>query len=372
MRIGGEYRGEGGRDRTLWHARTIFLEQVAEWVPEALEELRDKVLPAYRAAYEATQPPPTGSGGHQGTAHERPPELVQWSFQEGHWDRDGVDWPEELVAFREGLLAWAERWNLREGQKGWEPWMLDAALRTLHGWYEKLHRPDLADMFPRTYSASDTDEALDELREHVLPAFQKTVEATTSDESPRPDWLSPQGLRGQWTQLPAEPPELRTLRDAIGEWAVGHVLPAPELMDAVLEVLRDWADVAPKLRFRVPPVVDVADHPAFEFEFPAWTPRWTSESEYRRELKSAFKRELHTYMQERKAEAEEQGLDPSPEKLGQLGEGAEQHFEWLVWFQVREQELTEIADATGRAEPTVQEAIHRTADLVGITRRSLL
>lgn len=132
MRIGGEYREEGDRDRTRWEARKIFLDMVSDQVSDVLKTLRDEVLPSYKRAYDETKPSPSTSKQKTpfGTdvTRQLPPGWIRWSWRDGDWDIDQDDQPPELLEFRKRLLRWGEDWNLPE------TWVLDASLRTLRRW----------------------------------------------------------------------------------------------------------------------------------------------------------------------------------------------------------------------------------------------
>jgi predicted HicB family RNase H-like nuclease len=376
MLVGGERRERGERDRTVWHARTLFLEAVAEWVPEALESLHEKVLPVYEAAYEATEPDAIRKEAKSpfGEVQEvdQAPEWTRWRWQDGDWRTDKGNWSDELVVLHDRLLAWAEDYNLTED------WELDVALRTLEAWRgDQLHRTSLREFLDHEHARGDSNKALDDLRATVLPAFQAAVEATTSDDHPHPDWLSWSGGSRHW-ELFDEPyisdsrwPELLDLRTAMVEWSEQYLLPTPAVLDAVFDELRSLAEMTRQLRFRALRFADISDAPRFEFEFQAWTPRWTSRSNYEKELRTEFDIQLQDYLEAQEREAIEQGLERSPEKRGQFGARDDQHFAWLARFQVGKEEIGEIAEDVSRTFRSVQDAIRETADLVDIKRRSL-
>jgi hypothetical protein len=104
--------------------RTVFLQRVAHVAPEVLTSLADAVLPAFRAAWEESQP------------------FVRTHFfLRGRAALDRI--PDELrgpslPTFGAALDAWANRWHLSDA------WILDAALSTLRLWTthpEKLAGP---------------------------------------------------------------------------------------------------------------------------------------------------------------------------------------------------------------------------------------
>lgn len=376
MRIGGERRERGERDRTVSHARTLFLEAVAEWVPEALESLHEEVFPVYEAAYKATEPDPKRKEAKSpfGEAHEveQAPEWTRWRWQDEDWYSDQGDWHDVVVTLHDRLLTWAKDYNLPED------WELDVALRTLAAWHgNQVHRTSLREFLDYGHARGDSNRALDDLRATVLPAFEAAVEATTSDDHPHPDWLSWSGGSKHWKLFDepyvSEPqwPELLDLRTAMIEWSDRHHFPTPHLLDAVFDELRSQAEMTRPLRFRVPRFADISAAPRFEFDFQPWTPRWTSRARYEEELRTEFDIHLQDYLEAREREAIERGLERSPEKRGQFSAGEDQHFAWLARFQVGKEEQREIAENVGRSLTSVQDAIRETAKLVGIKRRSL-
>lgn len=374
--VGGEYRERGKRDRTVWHARTLFLEAVAEWVPKALESLHEEVLPVFEAAYEATEPDPIRKEAKlpfgETQEGDQAPEWTRWRWQNGDWDSDQGDWHDVVVTLHDRLLTWAGDYNLPED------WELDVTLRTLEEWRgHQLHRTSLRESLDHEHARVDSNKALDDLRATVLPAFEAAVGSTTSDDHPDPDWLSWSGGSRHW-ELFDEPyvsdsrwPELLDLRTAMVEWSERYLLPTPAVLDAVFDELCSLAEMTRQLRFRALRFADISDAPRFEFEFQSWTPRWTSRSNYEKELRTEFDIQLQDYLEAQEREAIERGLERSPEKRGQFGARDDQHFTWLARFQVGNEEEREIAEDVSRSIRAVQDAISKTADLVGIERRSL-
>lgn len=108
---------------------------------------------------------------------------------------------------------------------------------------------------------------------------------------------------------------------------------------------------------------------------PGWPPDPEIDSEG--EARAAFKR----YWEERRRRSLERGASQPTEKRAHTGGSPDLHFAWLARWQVGpdgvHESHQEIADDPGeavrpRSRQTVQEAVARTADRIGLTRRSQL
>lgn len=197
-----------------------------------------------------------------------------------------------------------------------------------------------------------------------------------------PEWVSWQWREDHWNGDDSDwPPELSQLRKQVLDWAQRWNLQDPWVLDAVLRTLRVWhkridPGTSPEseqpLKFHPPRFIDSLATPPFEFCHQAWRPQWTTWEAFNEQVRSEFERQLTAYRKAREAEVEEQGLERSPKKLKQLEANADQHFDWLVRFQVLKQTQSHIAAQVSRTKRTVQDALRHTAELVGITRRSQL
>lgn len=315
MRPGGEYREKGERDWSVWELREFFLDKVADLAPEVLEELRNEVLPAFRQAYEATRPPPerreAATEFGEPVDRERPPEWVQWRFQDGEWGTDSTtDWPDELVAFHDQLCGWADNCNLRE------PWVLDAALRMLRFWRQRDSSP-----------ASD----IETLRFWQTLYSQASVEHVFQNQD----------------------------RD----------------IEGVFEVFRTWREKAESYELRFLPIRfdAVFKTPHFTFEFEGWVPQNKLWHTYEQELRDAFEEELEAYGEERRQGPEERDLEPPPEiraphhfKWLVLWQVQERSYREIA----EDYNAGTYNTPTGTSSSTVREGVHHKADLIGLTRRT--
>lgn len=310
MRFGAEPRQSGDDNQTQWELREFFLQKVAEIAPEVLEDLRTDVLPVFENAYEATQPPPaqveprTPRG--EEVARERPPEWIEWQFRDGDWE-DADDWPEELVALWDKLYSWAGDQNLLE------PWVLDAALRTLTFWY--------------------------------------------AGESSAPGLLE----------------QLDLWKKVYSPTAVRHAFSERDLR-AVIEGLESINGIRPLRRFYPLRFTDVFEAPPFTFEFRGWSPQHPTWRDYEQELRATFEEELERYKERRRERPEGRELESLPEVrapyhfewlvLWQVQE--KRHWEIAEEYGVSIQKTT-----TGhKTSSGVGQAIHDKADLLGLTRRT--
>lgn len=272
-RLGGEYRAKGKRDRATWEGRVRFLAAFERLVPEALEELRDTVLPVFRelclgGIREEKRRPRTQWGIK--TTIVLPPPWFLSRFQEGDWEGARVSSLPGAADLRDAVLAWAAEYH-RE-----EPWFLDVALGTLRSW-------------------------------NGLPESPNTEGVANGD-----------------------------------------------------------------LHFRLPPPADLAELVPFlfEYEHEAWVPHWTSWTEYKEEvdsnLLSAFHQALNEYRKARETAVDED-LEPSPEIRPRAGRSEDRAFEWIVLHRVRRLTYAEIAETTGRLEArSVAHQVRKYCKLIGL------
>lgn len=115
--------------------------------------------------------------------------------------------------------------------------------------------------------------------------------------------------------------------------------------------------------------------PEVDAAVPGWPPDPEIDSEA--EARAAFNR----YWEERRRRSLERGASQPAEKRAHTGGTPDLHFAWLARWQVGpdgvHESHQEIADDPGegarpRSRQTVQEAVARTADRIGLTRRSQL
>lgn len=211
------------------------------------------------------------------------------------------------------VSEWASRWNLVD------PWILDVARETF-----------------RIYSCPDTHQ-------------QRRRQSRRVYEWNRP--LQEEGdIPSHWMRWAPDPDDLEPPYRELRFYGLGHAQPGLDL-----ESLRE----NPFLRTPAPVKV------------PGWPPDPEVDSES--EARVAFER----WWREQKRAAREAGASESRQKRSHTGGDPHLHFSWLARWQVGGESQKEIAENPGegvrkRERQTVQEAITRTADRIGLTRRTEL
>lgn len=283
----GEFYNPRGDDASVsHHARLYFLEAIEQEAPEAIDALRDRVLPSYEKAYGylvsnlPPQPVPPWAAFPDTPATKYPQrEDLAIVF---------LYWPCLLAARRvwpivntvhDALESWANIFHIQED------WLLNEAMRTL---YWRM-------MLPESFSWEGW----------VRPKFIK--DAPTGRELP--------GLVGL--------------------------------------IRREEAAKAFE-----------ADEPLFTFTYPAWNPTSSTRAEYERSINVKIQAELKRQLDAVEALAEGQGLRRAPEKRT-----PEDHYKWLVLYQVKGWSYGQISKVCSVDRNTVKAAIERAAGLIGIRIR---
>lgn len=159
-----------------------------------------------------------------------------------------------------------------------------------------------------------------------------------------------------------------------------------KLLDTASEYFAEAERSARNIRSIGDAVVHAAQNPLEVVHPKAWDPvGGESRSEAKRRLITWLRRLVDEHLDEAEEAALSHGARPIPRKRARRHGTEATHFEWLVRFQVpmlpgkRPETLEEIAatpylgnsDRGGKEPRTVQDAIRRTAEEIGLTRRSV-
>jgi hypothetical protein len=147
-----------------------------------------------------------------------------------------------------------------------------------------------------------------------------------------------------------------------------------------MRTLRDMhaaASPSEPVSYAEPSFMAISEGRPFEFAFRPWVAEWESWSAYRADVRAAFDAALRTYWAALIEKAENEGLKKAPRKHApRQTRNPELHFEWLVRFQVLGWTHQQIAqhyertfDTTKRYSSTVNRALRKTANLIGLTLR---
>ena len=146
--------------------------------------------------------------------------------------------------------------------------------------------------------------------------------------------------------------------------------PLRPIIQRIQEADRTWSGVSPGEAL----MMLVQDNPPdTASEFQSWNPfSWESRAEAKSRIMRGVGAIVDQHLDSMEAWAEGIGAKPVPAKRNR----GKRHYEWLVQFQVpssrtrQPKTLKEIAEADAVALDTVQTAIRRTAEEIGLTRRS--
>jgi hypothetical protein len=167
-------------------------------------------------------------------------------------------------------------------------------------------------------------------------------------------------------------PLLADLRRVIQSWSDRWGLSDDWVLELVLRTLWHWnIDEEACKELRWTPTVGVGYyHPLlhsdllFKFTHNRWNPRNEEWSVYNKRLEQAFRKYKDMYRTMLKFEICEGRGKPAARKLN------DQHFEWLVRYQVQRWPPTAIAQKychDAAKETTVRDALRSTAELIGLT-----
>lgn len=233
-------------------------------------------------------------------------------------------------------------------------------------------------------------EVLRSLREDVLPVYRHTWANPDLQTRVGRQWwdrnaaswhliidMVEQGQAGYEGLVP--------LLHALQEWRDRFSLADDWLLSDALETLYTWTCVPGHLDSAPDEFIQHDDDggvwepivaPA-AFSLPECLPTLETWAAYEKRARRAFDAVLREYRRSVDAYAKAAGLVASTEKRNRTGGDPFKHFDWLVRFQVQRWTHKKIAGhyrtTAGHAytEKTVASAIRRTAESIGLTRRSV-
>lgn len=232
----------------------------------------------------------------------------------------------------------------------------------------------LADLLPLYRNASPLLNKIEELLKDELGDDEyETDQGTVSFEpEPQRDWISGVALQTSeprpeyieaWQQL--EP-----LRTALRRWANEHHLNIDWILFAARDTLGQWQFQGPpeRLSWHYPFVIAyVGNQHKFSFQPRGWAPEAETRAEATARLRTEFSQYLAKYL-----DGVERILSDSPgwrRTPAKRGSASENHFEWLVRYQVCGWSKSTLARDHHASFDTVDDALKRTAALIGIPLR---
>jgi hypothetical protein len=201
-------------------------------------------------------------------------------------------------------------------------------------------------------------EVLESLRRDVLPVYAHIAIETSRGKAPH-TWAH---LLARWAHIRASNlvlrPALLSLKGALEAWAERWHLSEEWVFNAALRNLNFWHE-QPALH----------NHLSWLGLGQAW---WSPASEEERrpegwdpscETSEEFRARIEKYMAQQEELAQMRGWKKTPLKT------APEHFEWLVFFQVKGQPFSRIATRVQRDRNTIKAAVEKTAVLTGLSLR---
>lgn len=151
-----------------------------------------------------------------------------------------------------------------------------------------------------------------------------------------------------------------------------YVRPPEDRAAMLREVKRTWGSVVVRYPPRSEPASPTMWFPSqlFKFQYSPWMPTMEWRSNYTAFVKHSFERALNEYLDDIERRAEAAGLKRTPEKRARSGD-ATLHYEWLARWQVQGWSYAAISKHYRVSKKTVETAIPKTAEEIGLTRRTL-
>jgi hypothetical protein len=135
----------------------------------------------------------------------------------------------------------------------------------------------------------------------------------------------------------------------------------PENYDANLHEADDWTAYSASYERSANP-----DEQVFKFEYRTPDLSFRTIKDIKEEVREAFERELNEHLERLAALAKQRGFIDIPVKRG------DDHFVWLIQFQVQGWSMQKIANEYGAGRKTVEEGINAVAALIQLSRRDPL
>ena len=169
----------------------------------------------------------------------------------------------------------------------------------------------------------------------------------------------------------------RQFEDKLQAWGTRWNLTDAWILDAASNLLRTWYPDQPRRRLlwhyptaQIPEILRAKER---SFRFQHW--RWPIEAAWTREMfheniLAKFERELDEYCERIERLAAERGIKPHRSKRGRSGSEFE-HYHWLAKYQLGLASAAELAKSSGVTVRAVQDALKRTAEEIGLHRRTV-
>jgi hypothetical protein len=229
------------------------------------------------------------------------------------------------------------------------------------------------------------------LQSNVWPAYRKTICALTERgeiKNRRHELLYPLEYNPNVPPLPHAPADafrdwyeqashdgdvaVRPLQKAIDRWMADYNIRAPWVLQTVMRMLRFWERAPERMEQPIwftPGIRESHQVPAERVELAVPLPSIDDflmevESDIRRRYVEGFGAELERHLKALRTEATSQGIPVAQEKL------QDQHYEWLVRYQVLGESADAIAQSVQRDRKTVDEAVKRLAKYLDLPLRS--
>lgn len=169
-------------------------------------------------------------------------------------------------------------------------------------------------------------------------------------------------------------PELLPLRDALDTWSKTHHLHEPWVQERALRTLagwQEWPQVFDNLPLEFHGVGGAWLDPVsnaervFSFEHAGWVPTVTTRRSAEAAIRADFEHKLRDYLDAIETRVVAAGGFTNPNPRPSL----EQHLEWLVRYQVCDQNFSQVGRSVHIAARTVTDEVKKAATLVGIDLR---
>ena len=203
--------------------------------------------------------------------------------------------------------------------------------------------------------AGQHKQVLHNLRDTVLPPFAAALngllaaERITEEAELRENWQDVRRVQRNehLEELIHSLPEvraLRTLQEAVGNWASRHHLDLPRLVDTALATVAAWHADPKRARWlpwnhyqvrRPEPFLPESGEP---FKVCGWSPRGETKVEARLRMTTA----VEAYLDQIESKVVALGWKPAPTKIE-----IKKHVEWLAQYQVDGLNITDIARQIG-------------------------
>jgi hypothetical protein len=210
------------------------------------------------------------------------------------------------------------------------------------------------------------------LRKEVLPVYEPAIAHEGQ--------FRLKGSMGPYNR--DQQPYWRALAVGLEQWGARWRLGEEWILRAAEWTLHCWREAGSKREGSEGPtgwwfattVYSTSNEEPFRFQHPGWMVGFLSRKKAEADITTAFKNELHHYLEHLEALAlargyREAGPSRARPKMGARGNRG-RRYEWLARWQVGQESQAKLAEQAGVDSRTVARALKQTAEEIGLTRRS--